>query len=108
MTTWKDLTPDEQAAVQTYMNTLRPTSGNVAKLDATIDDLKIMWDSQIAAILVPMVGPVEDTTGLAGAQTLTSAEVQELSADFFKMLADTFASPQRALYIKAAGLPNVI
>jgi hypothetical protein len=109
-TGWASLTPAQQTSMQAYMDTFRPLIGQVARVFAAAQTMDAAWTGFIQPIVTAMGAgqPIETTTGLAGAQVLTTDMLSLAMADLEAALASYNALTNRQLYIAAAGLANTL
>lgn len=104
---WEELSKEQQIAVRAFMDVFRPTVGQLSRTLRDVQKIKDAFDGNVGAILATVDGALGSETGLAGADVLTSAEVQQLSAKVFGAILDFYGDADRQLYIRVAGLPNV-
>jgi hypothetical protein len=105
--TYDELTDAEKAALRSFLDAFRPTVAQLSRTLREVQKIKDAYDGKVGAILATVDGPLGAETGLAGADILTSAEVQQLSAKVFGAILDFYGDADRQLYIRVAGLPNV-
>lgn len=110
MTTYAELTDAERAAIQAYMDVHRALMGEVARVFAKIVRATDAYDATVAGAFAKLDpdSPLGTTTGLAGAQTLTSTQVAGTVADLKQALAAFYSDEKRRNYIRAAGVGNTL
>jgi hypothetical protein len=108
--TYDGLTSAQRAQVQVFLEALRPTMGELARLFARFERLEDAWSGSVAGIVTGLdAGAViTDDTGLAGAQHVTRESLVGTMADFSQALAAFNSDGNRARYIAYAGLPNTL
>lgn len=104
---WDELSKEQQASVRSFLDAFRPTVAQLSRTLREVQKIKDAYDGNVGAILATVDGALNADSGLAGADVLTSAEVQQLSAKVFGAILDFYGDADRQLYIRVAGLPNV-
>lgn len=104
-----DLTPEQQNVVAEYVRLLRAWTGEQARANnhaAAIND----GYAQVQSILdqLQIDDMITDSTGLAGAMTLTKGEVISLTAHMQGILTNYNTAGHRQMWAKAAGPANLI
>lgn len=95
--------------VQAFMDAYRPLLGATSRLLKQMQSVEDAWNGGVKDLVGADADPVsETTTGLAGAQSLTGAEVTATMADFSNALLAFNADANRQAYVKAAGLSNTL
>lgn len=107
--TYDDLTDDQRSQIQAFMDVFRPTMGQLARVLATLAKLEDAWLSVGPVVNALNDGsPIKTTTGLAGTVELAKENLVG-SMDDFQTALNAFNTPMnRARYIAAAGLANVV
>ena len=111
MATWAELTTEEQGIVQNYVDTLiRPTMGELARVNNHLDAANTDYLAQASAILATLTGTEEipNGSGLAGSAVLTANEVITLTSYAQGILTNYNTSGHRQNYALAAGAINLI
>lgn len=106
---FNDLTAEQQATLAEYVRMLRAWSGEQARANNHADALNTMY-THIQAILGALGNddPVADGSGLAGAMTLTKAEIISITAHMQGLLTNYNTLGHRQAWAKAAGPNNLI
>ena len=105
-----DLTLEQQNIVAEYTRQQRATVGEFARLLNHMAALDNMYDGQVVAAWASLLNAdlIADGSGLAGVSTLSKAEVASIAAAM-QVIIDTYNSAAlRQLYVKMAGLVNVL
>lgn len=106
---FNDLTAEQQATLSEYVRLLRAWCGEQARSNNHADALNTEY-THIQAILEALDNDdlVADGTGLAGAMTLTKAEIVTLTAHMQGVLTNYNTLGHRQSWAKAAGPSNLI
>ena len=111
MSTWAELTPEQQNIYLTWENQLRALAGEMARLNTKLDTINTTYNAQIQTILVALDDNtiVPNSSGLAGSQSLDSdAEAVTIQSHFQAYLTAFNDSGHLNLWMKAAGLVNTL
>jgi hypothetical protein len=106
---WADLTPEEQGILGEYTRLLRAWCGEQARTNNHGQALNSDY-AQVQAIMAELQDSdlIADGSGLAGAATLTKAEVVSLTAQTQGILITSDTAGVRQAWAKAAGPGNLI
>lgn len=106
---WADLSPEEQGIVGEYTRLIRAWCGEQARTNNHGQALNSDY-AQVQAIFAKLQDSdlIADGSGLAGAATLTKAEVVSLTAQSQGILATYDTAGVRQAFAKAAGPGNLI
>lgn len=106
---YNDLTAEQQNVLGEYVRLLRAWSGEQARTNNHGEALNDDY-SQVQAILDLLANEdlISDGSGLAGAATLTKAEVISITAHMQGILTNYNTAGHRQLWAKAAGPGNLI
>ena len=104
------LTPEQQGIVAEYVRQQRATVGEFARLLNHMSALDNMYDGQVVAAWASLDAQdiIADGSGLAGVSSLTKAEVTGIANAMQAILTEYNAEALRQLYVRMAGLGNVI
>lgn len=107
---YADLTTDQKAQVQAFMDVYRPILGQVARIFAQTAGMENAWNGSISALVTSLDAGaiVAAPTGLAGAAPLTRESVITTMGNFAAALASFNTDTMRQGYINAAGLSNTL
>lgn len=107
---YADLTADQKAQVQAFMDVYRPILGQVARIFAQVAGMENAWNGSISALVTGLDANaiVDTTTGLAGAAPLTRESIITTMGNFQQALASFNTDSMRQGYINAAGLSNTL
>ena len=108
MSTFTELTPDQQTATLAFMAAFRPLMGQAARLFNAIQGLENAWNANVSAAVTSLDAgtTIPDQTGLAGAQSLQREDLIGTMADLATALSTFNTAVNIAVYIRAAGLAN--
>src|SRR5512138_759348 len=106
---YNDLTAEQKAVLGEYTRMLRAWAGEQARTNNHAEALNDDY-AQVQAILdlLATSDVIADDSGLAGAASLTKAEVVSLTATYQGVLTNYNTAGQRQLWAKAAGPGNLI
>ena len=109
MAAFSALTADQQSQLLGFMPVLRAGIAELAKVCNHGARLDQTWTAGIKAIVASLdAGTViPDTTGLAGAASLTSDDLNAMMTAIEQGLAVLDTAAQQAAYLKAVGAANV-
>lgn len=107
---FEDLTPEQQAILSEHVRMARAWAGEQARTNNHGQVLDTNYWSQVSAILALLDNGdvIPDGSGLAGAGTLTKADVVTLTSYIEGIMASYDTAPHRQMYAKAAGPSNLI
>lgn len=107
---FSSLTPEQQAIVAEYTRQQRATVGEFARLLNHMAALDAMFDGQVATAWSSLVDAdvIADGSGLAGVSSLSKAEVASIATAMQAILTTYNTEALRQLYVRMAGLSNVI
>ena len=110
MPAFNALTPDEQATLLAYMPVARGSLIAMAKALNTVQDMDSVWNSNVKAIVAKLDAGVviPDVTGLAGAQSLTSTDINTIMTALETMLGTNNSQAWRTYYVRAGGVTNTM
>lgn len=104
------LTPEQQNIVAEYTRQQRATVGEFARLLNHMAALDAMYDGQVTAAWASLATGdiIADGSGLAGVSALSKGEITGI-ADAIQVILTTYNTETlRRLYVKMAGLVNVL
>lgn len=114
---YADLTTEQKASVDAMLALVRPLSGELARLLEKFQAVVSYYSGNVETILGTLLDAdaIPNQTGLAGAQSMTKAEVVTLVGYLITACATPDGSSgsyntnfHRSLYAKAAGPDNLI
>lgn len=108
---WNELTAEQQKAISLWMNQLfRPATGEWARLLAELEIIKVAYQAtaQEALALLDATAEIPNTSGLAGAVSVTKEDLMALLIEFNSLLMAHNTEQDRELYVKLAGAVNVL
>lgn len=109
MSTFAQLTSDQQSQLLAFMLLFRPNTGQLARTLDTLRKMDDYWNNNAKAInaLLDAGIVVPDNTGLAGATTLTKDNLITIMNAIETLLATYNTGPNRGLMANIAGATNI-
>ena len=107
---FNELTAEQKAVLSDYARMTRAWCGEQARVSNHGDAISTAYTAQVQAILA-LLGtddPITDGSGLAGAVTLTKADVGYITGYIQTLLSTHNTAARRQMYVKAAGPTNLI
>lgn len=110
MSTFAQLTPDQQNQVLAFMAMFRPNIGLTARALNQMSQMDSIWTNNISPLVTGLDAgtPIPDSPGLAGAVTLIREEIMGLMASVQTCLSTYNLPANRTEFVRAAGLPNTV
>ena len=107
---YADLTTEQKSVLDEWLNQLRATMGELARVNNHLEVADDAYNGQTSAILNELQGSdlVPNAGGLAGAQSLTKDEVVTMVSYAQGILTNYNTSGHRQNFGKAAGSANLI
>jgi hypothetical protein len=107
---YADLTVEQKQQLQAFVQLLRPWSGEQARVNNHGDVVNTAYNAGASAILdlLDAADLVPNESGLAGAISLTKAELVSITSHVQNVLTNYNTSAHRQLWSKAAGAANLI
>lgn len=106
-----DLTAEQRASLQSWLNNVvRPWCGEQARVNNHADVANLAYNATGLAVLGDLTDEdvIPNQSGLAGAASLTKAEVVSIVSHIQAILAGYNTDPHRQLWLRAAGAMNLI
>ena len=105
-----DLTPEQQSVLSAHVRMMRAWAGEQARTNNHAAVLGTNYWAQVATILALLddADVITDGSGLAGAGTLTKANVVSMTSYIEGILTGYDTAPHRQMYALAAGPGNLI
>lgn len=107
--TFEELRPEQQQAVLAFMLQFRPIVGENARALRALQGLVAVWGAA-AGPLIAQLDPsaiIPDSTGLAGAQPLTAADVSGMMAGNKQAIDAFYQADNLMQFVKIVGSGNV-
>lgn len=111
MATYVELTNEQKDVLQTFTNLVRSWAGEQARVNNHAAAINTQYLAQIQAILVDLDTNelIPNTSGLAGAQALTSdSDLVGIVSHLQGVLTNYNTSGHREMWVKACGAANLI
>jgi len=105
-----DLTAEQQGIVGEYTRQQQAVVGEFARLLNRMEALDNMYDGQVTAAWASLASGdiIADGSGLAGVSSLSKAEIASIAGAVQTILTTYQTEALRQLYVKMAGLVNVL
>ena len=107
---YADLTMEQKGVLDEWLNNLRATMGELARVNNHLEVANDVYNGQTLAILGELAGgdDIPNAGGLAGAQSLTKDEVVTMVSYAQGVLTNYNTAGHRQNFGKAAGGANLI
>ena len=108
MATYPDLSDEDKAVIDNFTNVMRQTAGEIGRMFNHIE--AIYEDTNAVAIFGTLDGASEvpNASGLAGADSMTKAQLQSVYTDWGTMKTSHNTTAARNLWTQMAGIQNMI
>ncbi len=104
------VTPEQQSVVAEYVRQTRAVVGEFARLMNHMGALDNMYDGQVVGAWATLAAGdlITDGSGLAGVSSVDKASITQLATAMQNVLNTYNTEALRQLYVKVAGIANVI
>ena len=108
MATYDSLSTEDKAVIDNFTNVMRSSAGEAGRLMNHLE--AIQEDSNAVAIFTTLDGTevIPNMSGLAGADSMTKAELQAVFVDYGTMTTNHNTTAKREAWTKMAGIVNMI
>lgn len=110
MATYAQLTDEQKSILQDWINFVRATCGEQARANNHIDVANVQYGAQVQAIINSLDAEtlLPNTSGLAGAGSVTKEELSSVFANLQGLIASYNTLGLRQAFAKLAGPQNLI
>lgn len=107
---YEDLTPEEQAAIDSWLQIVRPAIGMAAKMLSQAEMAMAQYESQAQAA-VGKLSPgstVPNKTGLADASAVSKEDIVDVAGNLNALIAAYTTAANRQQHIRFAGVNAMV
>ena len=110
MATYAELTTEDQALLQSFLNFVRGWSGEQARVNNHGEAANDSYNAQVSAIISSLDAAevIPNTSGLSGAASIVKEDLVSVVAHVQGILTTYNTSGHRELWVKMAGAANLI
>ena len=110
MATYAELTNEQRALLQAFLNNVRAWSGEQARTNNHGDALNTSYNAQVSAIISSLDAAevIPNTSGLAGAASIVKEDLVSVVSHVQGVLTNYNTTGHRQLWVKLTGAGNLI